>query len=339
VPTVSAKELNQDTYTAFYNAGVPKGEARLIADLLVNANLAGHDSHGVINAPYYIKAIKKGRIKPGISPQIIEETTNSAQINGKGGLGQVVLSYAANVAIRKSETNPIALVTTTNYAHCGQLGSYARILSDENRIGVLLLGRRGGEGYIAPWGGRKGRFYINTLAIALPSNQPFTVLLDMATSVVPYGKVELTHSRREACPEGWIMDAQGNPSTDPQDLFRGGSLLPLGGSTAGHKGSGLAFMVGLLAATLAGAELEAEGTLLIAINPQCFMPLATFKEEVDRYVESVHATPPAEGFDVVLVPGERSYLETQRRLQEGIFVEKETWEKLISLAGGAQAGG
>jgi uncharacterized oxidoreductase len=339
MPTVSVKELKHVAYTAFYNAGVPEDEAHLIADLLVKANLAGHDSHGVINAPYYIKAIKKGRIKPGINPQIIEETATSAQINGGRGLGQVVLSYAAKVAIQKSETSPIALVTATNYSHCGQLGSYARMLSNEDRIGLALLGRRGGEGYIAPWGGSKGRFYINTLAIALPSNQPFTVLLDMATSVVPYGKVELKHARQEACPEGWIIDAQGNPSTDPRDLFNGGALLPLGGATAGHKGSGLAFMVGLLAATIAGAELEAEGALLIAINPQYFMPPTTFKEEVDRYVEFVHATPPAEGFDTVLVPGERSYLETQKRLKKGVFVEKETWEKLVSLAEGAQASG
>lgn len=334
MPTLSAKDLKQVTYTAFYRAGVPEEEARLVAELLVEANLAGHDSHGVINAPYYINGIKQGRIKTGVIPRIAGETSTSAQINGGGGLGQVVLNYAAKMAIQKSEKNPIALVTATDYAHCGQLGCYARMLSDEDLIGLVLLGRSGGEGYIAPWGGREGRFYINTLAIALPSNQPFAVLLDMATSVVPYGKVELKHARKEPCPEGWIVDAEGNPSTDPQDLFNGGALLPLGGATAGHKGSGLAFMVGLLAATLSGAVLEGEGTLLIAINPQHFMPIAAFKEEVDRYVDSVHTIPPAEGFDKVLVPGERSYLETQKRLKKGLFVESGTWRKITALAGG-----
>ncbi len=339
MPIVSVKDLTQTTFTAFQKAGVPKEEAHLVTDLLVKANLAGHDSHGVINASYYLKGIQKGYITTGVTPRIIKETPTSATINGNNGLGQVVLTHAAQVAVQKSEENPLVLVTANNYHHCGQLGSYARMISDQDRIGLVLLGRRGGEGYIVPWGGQKGRFYINTLTIALPSNQPFPVLLDMATSVVPYGKVELRYARQEACPEGWIVDAEGNPSTDPRDLFNGGALLPLGGTTAGHKGSGLAFMVGLLAATLSGAKLAAEGTLIIAINPKHFIPLATFKEEVDRYVDSVHTTLPAKGFDAVLVPGERSYLETKKRLKKGIFVEEETWEKIGSWAKGGEPNG
>ena len=172
------------------------------------------------------------------------------------------------------------------------------------------------------------------MALAIPSRKPFPLVLDMATSIAPYGKILLQQTRNEPCPEGWIVDAEGNPSTDPHlDFSRGeGGILPLGGPLAGHKGSGLSFFLGLLVSALSGGKSELEGSLIIAINPTICTPLEHFLDEVDSYIDYLHSTPPAPGFDDVLAPGERSYQESQRRQLEGIYIEPETWGKIQALA-------
>lgn len=332
MPIIPVDQLIQTSIAAFQKASVPIDEARLITNLLIKANLAGHDSHGVIRIPSYVEGVRGGHIRPNARVQLLEETPTSAQIDGGGGFGQVVMTKAVEMALQKSEQLPISLVTVRNYSHYGQLGSYAQMISEKDRIGIVLLG--GKKGFVVPWGGRAGRIYMNTLAIAVPSNKPFPVVLDIASSVAPYGKVLMKRARNEPCPEGWLIDAAGNPSTNPHlDLSKGeGGLLPIGGAAAGHKGSGLAFMLGILATTLSGAGSSREGSLVIAINPQYFMPIDAFKVEVDEFIDYIHATPPATGFDEVLVPGERSHRETQRRLREGVFVEEGTWGQIQALA-------
>jgi len=157
-----------------------------------------------------------------------------------------------------------------------------------------------------PYGGRTGRLYQSTLAISAPSsNKPFPIVLDMATSVAPFGKILMKRARNESCPDGWLIDPQGQPITDPQaDLSNGeAGLLPLGGITGGQKGSGLTFMLNLLAITLANVEERVEGALIIAINPAFFLPLSDLKSAADGLVDRLHQTPAIDGFNSVLVPG------------------------------------
>ena len=332
MPTLSADQLHQCTTAAFLNAGVPAPDARLIADLLLKANLEGHDSHGVVRIPSYIAGIERGHIRPGAELEILDETPTSIRLKGHSNFGQVVLTRAAERALEKSAQAPIAMATATEYSHCGQLGSYAQILAAADRIGLVLLGKQ--RGAVVPWGGRQGRLYQNTLALALPTGGEIPLVLDMATSIAPFGKILVKRARNEPCPEGWLIDAEGNPSTDPHlDFSSGeGGMLPLGHPLAGHKGSGLSFVLGILATALSGAGEHREGTLIIAINPATCMPIEDFSDEVERYVDYLHATPPAPGFDQVLTPGERAYRESQRRREQGIYVESETWEKIRRLA-------
>ena len=332
MPTLAIDELKEVATTAFRRVHVPEQDALLIADLLVKANLAGHDSHGVVRIPSYIEAVAKKQIRPGAELQVIDETPTSVCLRGGDNFGQVVLKRGTEQALKKSEQAPISMVTVTEYSHCGQLGSYAQMLAAENRVGMVLLGKQ--RGVVVPWGGRQGRLYQNTMALAIPSRKPFPLVLDMATSIAPFGKILLQQARNEPCPEGWIVDAEGNPSTDPHlDFSRGeGGILPLGGPLGGHKGSGLSFFLGLLVSALSGASSDLEGSLIIAINPTICTPLEHFLDEVDSYIDYLHATPPAPGFDHVLAPGERSYHESQRRQLEGIYVEPETWEKIQALA-------
>ena len=331
MPTLAAGELEELTVRVFVGVGVPLEDARLVARLLVKSNLAGHDSHGVVRIPSYVQAIRSGRIRPGAPIEVQDEEPSTARLQGHDNFGQVVLSRAVELALSKSATQPLALVTAIQYSHCGQLGRYAEMLARENRVGLVLLGKQ--RGAVVPWGGRSGRMYQNTLALAVPSRQPFPVVLDMATSVAPFGKILVKRTRNEPCPEGWLIDREGRPATDPHlDLNAGeAGMLPLGGELAGHKGSGLTFMMGILTTALTGAGAALEGTLIIAIDPTVYMSLDEFLDQVDGYIDYVHQSEPAAGFDAVLVPGERSHCETQRRLREGIYVEEDTWDKIQGL--------
>lgn len=332
MPTLPVDQLHQTATAAFLNAGVPPQETRLVVDLLIKANLAGHDSHGVVRIPSYAAAIERGQIRPGAAIEVIDETPTSVRLNGNANFGQVVLTRAAERALEKSAHTPISLVTATHYSHCGQLGSYAQILSEQNRIGLVLLGKQ--RGAVVPTGGRQGRLYQNTLALALPTRNAFPLILDMATSIAPFGKILVQRARNEPCPEGWLIDADGNPSTNPHlDFSSGeGGMLPLGAPLVGQKGSGLSFILGILTTALSGAGRDREGTLIIAINPTTYAPIDHFLDEVEHYIDYLHATPPAPGCDQVLAPGERSHRETQRRLQEGIYVEPKTWQQIQDLA-------
>ena len=332
MPTLPVDLLHQTATAAFLNASVPPEDTRLIVDLLIKANLAGHDSHGVVRIPSYIAGIERGHIQPGTAIDVLDETPTSVRLQGNANFGQVVLTRAAEWALEKSTQTPISLVTATQYSHCGQLGSYAQMLSEQNRIGLVFLGKQ--RGAVVPSGGRQGRLYQNTLALALPTRNAFPLVLDMATSIAPFGKILVQRARNEPCPEGWLVDADGNPSTDPHlDFSNGeGGMLPLGAPLAGQKGSGLSFILGILATALSGAGSDREGTLIIAINPATYAPIDHFLDEVENYIDYLHATPPAAECDQVLAPGERSYRESQHRRQHGIYIEAQTWDKIRELA-------
>ena len=335
MPIISVDHLTDISLETFDRAGVEPEQAQLVTRLLIKANLSGHDSHGVVRIPSYISGIRSKQIRPNAPLQIGNQTATSAQVDGHHCFGQVVLTRAAELARQKSLQAPLSLITATNYSHCGQLGAYAEQISSADQIGIVIIGRSAGA--VVPYGGRTGRLYQSTLAISTPSNKAFPIVLDMATSVAPFGKILMKRTRNESCPDGWLIDPQGQPVTDPQvDLSNGeAGLLPLGGITSGQKGSGLTFMLNLLAITLANVEEQVEGALIIAINPAFFLPLSDLKSAADGLVDRLHQTPAIDGFNSVLVPGERSYQETKRRRQEGILVENDTWNKLQELAKGS----
>ena len=332
MPVITADILTDTTATALRRAGVPCSEAALVTRLLVKANLAGHDSHGVVRVPGYIRAVRSGRIRANASIDVIHNTSTSARVLGNRSFGQIVVSRAVEVALAISRGSGLSLVSAQGYSHCGQLGSYAEMASAAGQIGLVILGKQ--RGALVPWGGRGGRLYQNTLAIAVPSHKPHPVVLDMAASVAPFGKILMKRMRNEQCPDGWLVDADGNPSNDPNlDLSGGGGgLLPLGSPVAGHKGSGLAFMLGILATVLSGQGAGGEGLLVMTIDPDPFTSIEALKSEVDAYVDYLNESPAAPGVDRVLVPGERSYLETQRRTREGVYVEQNTWDEIVDLA-------
>jgi uncharacterized oxidoreductase len=333
MPTVRAEPLREFSVNVFLAAGVPEDETRIVSDCLVEANLTGHDSHGVLRIPSYVSGLRRGGLVPGARMEVYNETPTSVKLDGKRGFGQVAMVRGMDLAIAKSRSGPIGLTTVTGCGHTGQLSFYALAAARQGRIGVVLLGGR--RGRVAPHGGLDGRMYVNALSIAVPGAGEDPAVLDMSVSATGFGKLLVQRARNEPCPEGWLIDGQGRPVTDPfADLSEGkGAILPLGGALSGHKGSGLAFMVSLLCGLAERGDDPASGEvghLLMAIDVAAFLPLTAFQAQVADFIRHVKASRPSEA--EVLVPGERSARTRRARLEAGIPLEETTWKELNALA-------
>jgi LDH2 family malate/lactate/ureidoglycolate dehydrogenase len=338
MPTVQADRLTRIGAALLRGAGATPEEAEAVAVGCVNANLAGHDSHGIIAIPTYIDRIKAGHIVPGAPFTIVQESPATAVIDGHWGFGFHVNAKAMQLAIDKAKVGNVAAVTVFRQSHVGRLGAYPLMAAREGMIGLATADSGRSPKLVAPFGGREARLGTNPISIAVPSDLDGPFCLDMATSAVAGGKIQLAAARGEQIPKGWVVAKDGALTTDPHQLRQGGALLPLGGSE-GYKGSGLAAMVEILCGILTGLGFGVEpsgrhndGTFMAVFNVAAFRPLAEFKREVTEFAHYLKATPPSEGSTGVLYPGEIEYLNEQKRRASGIEVEAATWDKLGKLA-------
>jgi len=337
MPVFTPEYLHKVAYNIYTAKGTPDHEAEIVATHQVKANLVGHDSHGVIHIPEYCERIDKGHIVPG-APFVVEnETPATAVINGNWGFGFVVTEKAMQMAIDKAKDHGVACVTVHLQSHIGRLGDYPTMAIKEGMIAMITADSGAGPKAVVPFGGRGRRLGTNPICIGVPSDMEGPVLLDMATSAVAAGKIGLARNRGEQVPLGWIIDKDGNPTTDPDDYRAGGAILPVG-ADQGHKGYGLSFMVemfsGLFTGLGFGIDPQArhnDGVFITVYNVANFRPLDQFKTEVKEFAEFVKTSPPAPGFEEVLYPGEIEYRTEQKRRTEGIFVEDQTWEHITSL--------
>jgi uncharacterized oxidoreductase len=342
MPIFKPEELKQASSDIFQAAGAPKVEADLVADFLVRANLAGHDSHGVIRVPQYVGEIKAGHLIPGAPIKIVQETPSTALIDGNWGFGQVIAKRATEIAIEKARTQKISIVNVYNSNHIGRLGDYPHMAAQQDMIGIIMVNAGGAGQSVAPFGGTARRLATNPISIAVPTGGEVPLILDMATSVVAEGKVRVKRNRKQKTPDGWLIGSDGNPTNDPEALYANpprAAILPLGGLTAGHKGYGLAFMIEILTGILARngysnekASRISNGTVLIVIDVATFIPVEEFKHQVLDLIRYIKTSPCIPGVNEILVPGEPEYKEEKKRLKEGIFVEDETWNQIKRLA-------
>src|SRR5689334_3278453 len=293
----------------------------------IDANLAGHDSHGIIQIPTYIDRIQVGHIVPGAPWTIVQESPTTTVIDGHWGFGYTVTERAMQLTIDKARSANVAATTVFRQGHIGRLASYTLMAARADMIGLITADSGRSAKQVAPFGGREARIGTNPLSIAIPSDLEGPLFLDMATSAVAAGKIQLAASRGEQVPSGWIIDASGRPSTDPADLRRGGALLPLGGSE-GYKGSGLAVIVEILCGLLTGLGFgmdptgrHNDGCFMAVFNVAAFRPLAEFKREVAEFARYLKETPPSEGSTGVFYPGEVEYIREQQRKVAGIEIE------------------
>ena len=337
MPVFDADYLHRVAYHIYRAKGVSQEEAEIVATHQVKANLVGHDSHGVIHIIDYTGRIDRGHIVPGAPFEVVSETPATAVINGNWGFGFVVTERAMRMAIEKARVNGVAAITVHYQSHIGRLGDYPTMAANEGMIGMITADSGAGPKSVAPFGGRARRLGTNPICMGVPSDLEGTVLLDMASSAVAAGKIGLARNRGEQVPPGWLIDKDGNPTTDPDDYREGGAILPVG-ADQGHKGYGLSFMVETLSALLTGLGFgidpqarHNDGVFIAVFNVEHFRPLDVFKQEVKEFAEFIKTSPPAAGFTEVLYPGEPEFRTEQARRRDGIFVEDATWEEITGL--------
>jgi uncharacterized oxidoreductase len=317
--------------------GARSEDAALVSESLVAANLAGHDSHGVLLLPFYAELVRAGRIRLDACPELVIDRAAVVVIDAHDAFGQVVGRIAADLAIARAREHGIAAVLGRNATHLGRLGEYTAAIAEAGLVAILFCNFQGGEQQLAPFGGSENRLTNNPISIAAPGDVD-PVLLDMALSVVAGGKVWLAKARGEPLPEGWILDAAGRPSTDPDDLDAGGSLLPVGGLEACHKGYGLIVLVDVLAGILSAGGVcrpdageFSNAFLLIAIDVEPLVPRDRYRSELDQLASHVKSARRLPGVEEILLPGEPEARTARQRSTEGIPIEPSTWQALVEL--------
>ena len=335
---ISAKELEAQALSALRAAGVSREEAATVARHCVAANLAGHDSHGVINIPLYIERMAKGHIVPGAPFEVLSESATTTVIDGHFGFGFVVSERAMRMTVDKAARSDVAATTVRRQSHVGRLTDYALMAAEAGMIGIMTADSGRTAKAVAPFGGREARLGTNPICIAMPSDLDAPFFVDIATSAAAAGKLKVAASRGEPVPAGWLIDRDGRSTTDPDALAAGGAVLPLGGRE-GHKGYGLSAMVEILSGVLTGLGFGVnpdgphnDGVFMAAFRVEAFRPLETFRREVAEFAAWLNATPPAAGHDRVYYPGEIEDERSRRNLVDGVEVEDGTWAKLQHLA-------
>lgn len=336
---IKEKELRKFCENICLKVGLSQEDTFTFVDSLIFANLRGIDSHGIMRFPPYIKRLVEGGAK--INPQIkkIKEESSMILLDGDSGMGQIVSMYATKLAIDKAEKTGISIVGVKNSSHFGAASYYSVKMAEADMVGISMTN---GLPVMAAWGSAKGAIGNDPLSIAVPYKKGEPVVLDIAMSKVAGGKVRLAAKNKQKIPQNWIIDIQGKKTDDPNDLAKGGALLPFGE----YKGYGLAVMVEILVGVLTGAGRLKEvkswlktpnapiytGHCFIAINIESFIPLEDFKERLDWVVKELKSSPLAEGSKGVFVPGEIEYEEELKRKEKGIPISEQIWKDLQKLS-------
>jgi uncharacterized oxidoreductase len=336
MPTFRHDSLEKIGSQIFTFIGVPKQGADWIAHLLVRANLRGHDSHGVIRIPQYIASWRKGEIDAKAEPVVLQDGPATALVDGKFGFGQIVARRGMEVAMQKAGAIGVSAVGVFNSNHIGRLADYAEMALDRNMLALISVNAGGAGQRMAPWGGRAPRLSTNPIAFACPAGKAAPISFDIATTVAAEGKVRVKRNRGEKIPLGWVLDPDGNPTTDPNQIYGTppGSILPAGG----HKGYCLAVMIDVLAGILTRAGYSRpnpgpilNGIFIVVVDIARFVAPETFQTEVDDLIGYLKSSPTVPGVNEILTPGEPELRIEAERYKAGVFVEDQTWGQIAEI--------
>ena len=335
--------LRQVGTDIFTGCGAPSTEASVVANELVDANLMGYDSHGIVRCTDYVEYVQLGKIKPGVSPQIIQEHTNTAIVDCGLNFGQIGATFMTDLACDKAARGGISYVVSRRCAHVGRVGSYVQRAAEKGFFALATCNNQKAGHIVAPWGGREGRLGTNPFAYAAPTNK-WPVVLDMTTCMIAHGKVNLLKWEGKQVPTGCLQDADGNPTTDPNVITAGmpgvhgpsGTVLPFG-SQYGYKGYGLSMMVETMGGIMAGMDMTVEnpgsnGFAIIVIEPDAFCGRDEFRRLVDNMCAYQMSSPPAKGFKEVVVPGLYDFRSREARLANGIPISENVWKLVVESA-------
>lgn len=339
---IAADALTRFATSIIAAAGSGEAEADEVATHLVEANLKGHDSHGVGMIPTYVKNVREGHLKPNQHVTVVSETGPIAVFEGNMGYGQITAREATDWAIAKAKAGGVGIFALRNTHHVARVGAYGERAAAAGLVSIHFVNVLIAPGRVAPFGGLAGRFGTDPICITFPAaaGKP-PVVLDFATSRVAAGKLRVAMNEGKKLPAGYLIDAQGNEANDPAVFYReNGAMLPFGE----HKGSGLALACELLAGVLTGGGVMKasfpnhgvqNGMFSIVLDPARFGDPGWMDREMDTLLGWIKSSPPRPGVEEVMVAGEPERKSRAKRLKDGIPVDANTWKELVAAAGQA----
>lgn len=336
-PRVSPSELSAFSSDVLTRVGVPEPDAKLVADSLVQADLWGHQSHGVMRLPWYTARIRSGVMRPVTECEWIVDAGAVAVIDGHDGIGQVVAEKATRDAIRRAKFHGVAAVAVRNSNHFGTAMYFTRLAVPEGQVALLVTNA---SPAMAPWGGRKQMVGTNPWSLSAPAGKYPPLVLDIANTAVARGKIYLAKQNGISIPLGWAMNAAGEPTTDPVEALAG-LILPMGE----HKGYAISVMMDVLSGVLSGSAFgagvrgpyQAEqrsgcGHLVITLDIAAFLPLAEFNARMEKLIAELKSAPLAAGCEEVFFPGEPESRSEELFRADGIELPAQTIADLEKLA-------
>lgn len=335
MPTLAPSQLRDFVADIFEAAGTPQDIAAIVAQSLVSSDLAGHESHGVVRVRQYLDAMRNGHLTIDARPKLVHSLGAVITIDAARGFGQLAAHYTMEQGIALAKEHGIAAAGLINCGHVGRLGEWVEMAASQDALAMAFCNGGGPRGAVAPFGGAERVLGTNPIAAALPLTERAPIVLDFATSAVAEGKVRVARNRGKSIPEGWVLDADGQPTTNPNDLYDGGMLLP----AATHKGYALSLLVEYMAGVLTGNGTPAlpgyspgNGVLFIILDVAAFRPVDEYMNESNALAERVKSAKTAPGFSEVMLPGEPEQRTAAQRNAAGIEIDDATWQLLIEDA-------
>jgi uncharacterized oxidoreductase len=333
MPEVPAPVLHKLACELLCAVGTSPENARIVADSLINANLAGHDSHGVLRLPSYLEGVRNGHVQPDATAALLSVSGATAIVDAAEGWGQPAMWLATRAAIDRAREHGLGAAVVQHSYHIGRVAPYVEAIAAEGMIGQAMANAAPA---VAPFGGRARVMGTNPFAWAVPraKGEP-PICLDVATAGVAEGKLRVARAKGFPVPTGNVVDREGRATTDPGDFYAGGALVPFGG----HKGSGFSLFAQFVGRGLAGLDPSAydgprglNGPFILAIDIARFTDLDTFLAQTESQCQAVTGCLPAEGVDAVLLPGQPELATRAIREQDGVPIPDSTWEELKTLA-------
>lgn len=341
MPLIPSAKLTGMAERVFAAAGSAEEEAAIVAGHLVEANLKGHDSHGVGMIPSYLRNLAAGKAAVNQPGRVVSDQGSMIVYDGERGWGQIVARNATLLGIERAKRDGVAVVALRNAHHIGRIGAYGEMCAGAGLVSIHFVNITDQRSAVAPWRGRDGRFGTNPLCVALPGPAPDRpIISDMATSRIAMGKVRVARNKGEKIAPDTLLDDSGEPTTDPNVMYRRprGALLTFGE----HKGYALAFICEMLAGAVTGsgtmrperqdAESVTNGMLTVVIDPGRLVDRQWMLDEIAAMASYITGSPPRRPDEPVLIPGDPERLNRERRLRDGVPIDEETWREIVAAA-------
>ncbi|QDU97270.1 Ldh family oxidoreductase [Lignipirellula cremea] len=339
MPSIPADVLRTFACQLLSAGGASAEEAEIVAASLVDSNLRGYDSHGVMRIPSYVQMLNDGVLISGAELAIESEGDSRVVGDANWGIGQVQASRLLDRLMEKSRACGVAIGTLLHAGHIGRLGEYCERAAAEGLVTMLMVNSHGAAVRVAPPGGKEPRLSTNPIAIGVPNGEE-PLVLDFSTSATAEGKVRVKKIAGEQCPPGWLLDSEGRPTTDPNLLYGTppGSILPMGGDQS-YKGFGLSLMIDILCGALSGGVTARRDrypklgncVFMMVLNPALFGGVDHFRNEVAQLVEYVRSCPTVAGVDQITLPGDPERRLFAARQETGLTLDSENWQQLVNL--------